>query len=164
LATPCARLVARRNVGNWRATDDQTYSVMVRLDPQPRDNAQDLGNLPFSVGTNADGSPRIVRLSQVADLEDATGPNQINRRNLSREVSINANVSGRSAGEVSADIQRVLDMLRRCRRATGSSSAAQPETWPKSFGYAISALVHGGGVHLHDSGQPVPAASCSRWR
>jgi HAE1 family hydrophobic/amphiphilic exporter-1 len=133
-------LVAGQNVGNWRAPNDQTYSVMVRLAPEERHTADDLGNLPFTVGTNADGSPRTVRLGQVATLEDATGPNQINRRNLSREVSINANVSGRSVGEVSADIQRALDSIAMPPGYRFQFSGAAKDM-AESFGYAISALV-----------------------
>jgi HAE1 family hydrophobic/amphiphilic exporter-1 len=43
------------------------------------------------MGSNADGSSRIVRLNQVASVREGTGPNQINRRDLAREVAINAN-------------------------------------------------------------------------
>ena len=102
-------LVAGQTVGNWRAPDDQTYDVNVRLSPDARNTPQDLERLPFALGTNADGSSRVVRLNQVASVRETTGPNQINRRDLTREVAINANVYGRSAGEVSADIRKALD-------------------------------------------------------
>ena len=36
------------------------------------------------------------------------GASQINRRDLNREVQITANVSGRSSGEVSSDLQKIL--------------------------------------------------------
>jgi hydrophobic/amphiphilic exporter-1 (mainly G- bacteria), HAE1 family len=45
----------------------------------------------------------------VADVRPSTGPNQINRRDLNREINIDANALGRSSGEVSDDIRRVLD-------------------------------------------------------
>ncbi|MFM2037001.1 MAG: hypothetical protein RL459_2266, partial [Pseudomonadota bacterium] len=121
------------------APDDQTYDVTVRLSPQSRDTPEDLQNLPFALGTNADGSNRIVRLGQVAQVQPATGPNQINRRDLTREVAINANVSVRSAGEVSADIKAVLDDLDfppGYRYKFGGSTKNMAE----SFGYAVSAL------------------------
>ena len=67
-------LVAGVTVGNWRAPDDQTYDVNVRLAPGARNAPEDLQRLPFTVGTNADGSPRIVRLNQVATVrETSTG-------------------------------------------------------------------------------------------
>ncbi len=133
-------LVAGSTVTNWRAADDQTYDVNVRLAPNARNAMQDLERLPFTIGTNADGSPRIARLNQVAKVEEGTGPNQINRRDLMREVAINANVYNRSAGEVSADIRKVMDGIQLppgYRYQFGGSTKNMAE----SFGYAISALV-----------------------
>ncbi|WP_439588778.1 efflux RND transporter permease subunit [Hydrogenophaga sp.] len=132
-------LVAGTTVGNWRAADGQSYDVNVRLAPGERERTSDLASLPFMVGTAADGTARVVRLGQVADVVDATGPNQINRRNLNREVAINANVYGRSAGEVSGEIRQVLDSMAfppGYRYEFGGSTKNMQE----SFGYALSAL------------------------
>ncbi|MBL8332898.1 MAG: efflux RND transporter permease subunit [Rubrivivax sp.] len=132
-------LVAGQSVGNWRAPDGETYDVRVRLGPESRDDARDLANLPLVVAAAADGSPRIVRLSQVADVRPATGPNQINRRDLSREINVDANVLGRSAGEVSADIRRVLDSVAwppGYRYLFGGSTKNMQD----SFGFALAAL------------------------
>jgi hydrophobic/amphiphilic exporter-1 (mainly G- bacteria), HAE1 family len=126
--------------GTWRASDDQTYDVNVRLEPQARDTPQDIERLPFSVGTNADGTSRIIRLNQVATVKESTGSNQINRRDLTREVAINGNVFNRSAGEVSADIKTILDGVSfppGYRYQFGGSTKNMNE----SFAYAISALV-----------------------
>jgi HAE1 family hydrophobic/amphiphilic exporter-1 len=133
-------LVAGSTVTNWRAADDQTYDVNVRLAPNARNAIQDLERLPFTIGTNADGSPRVARLNQVAKVEEGTGPNQINRRDLMREVAINANVYNRSAGEVSGDIRKIMDGMQLppgYRYQFGGSTKNMAE----SFGYAISALV-----------------------
>lgn len=136
-------LVAGQTVGNWRAPDDQTYDVNVRLAPEARREPQDLERLPFmsaAMGNNADGSARVVRLSQLATIKQGTGPNQINRRDLAREVAINANVSGRSAGEVSSAVKTVLDGMRfppGYRYQFNGSTKNMAE----SFGYAVSALV-----------------------
>jgi HAE1 family hydrophobic/amphiphilic exporter-1 len=132
--------VAGQTVGNWRAPDDQTYDVRVRLPLSERTDPQQLARLPFAMASDGTGGMRVVRLGQVADIEPAVGPNQINRRNLNREVSINANVAGRSAGEVSADIRRVLDSTPfppGYRYQFGGSTKNMQE----SFGYALSALV-----------------------
>nr|WP_315184141.1 efflux RND transporter permease subunit [uncultured Albidiferax sp.] len=140
IASQLRTLVAGQTVGNWRAPDDQTYDVNVRLAPSVRSTAEDLQRLPFITATNADGSPRVVRLNQVARITDATGPSQINRRNMAREVSVNANVYLRSAGEVSNDIRTVLDgmALPPGYRYQFSGST---KNMAEAFGYAISALV-----------------------
>ncbi|MDO9201155.1 MAG: efflux RND transporter permease subunit, partial [Hydrogenophaga sp.] len=124
---------------NWRAVDGESYDVNVRLAPELRQRTSDLEQLPFVVGTGADGAARVVRLGQVAQVVESTGPNQIHRRNLNREVAINANVYGRSAGDVSADIRRVLDSTPfppGYRYEFGGSTKNMQE----SFGYAVSAL------------------------
>jgi HAE1 family hydrophobic/amphiphilic exporter-1 len=140
IAGPLRILIAGQTVGNWRASDDQTYDVNIRLAPDARNSLEDLERLPFTVGTNADGSPRIVRLNQVATLREGTGPNQINRRDMTREVAINGNVFNRSAGEVSGDIKAALESISfppGYRYQFGGSTKNMAE----SFGYAVSALV-----------------------
>jgi HAE1 family hydrophobic/amphiphilic exporter-1 len=140
LAGPLRTLVAGQTVGNWRAPDDQTYDVNVRLDPSARNTLQDLERLPFGVTNPADGSIRNVRLGQVAKVTETTGSNQINRRDLMREVSINANAYGRTAGEVSADIKKVMEAMpfpAGYRYQFGGSTKSMNE----SFGYALSALI-----------------------
>ena len=139
MATSLRTLVAGTTVGNWRAPDDQTYDVNVRLAPESRTAPQDLERLPFALSA-ADGTTRIVRLNQVAQVSESTGANQINRRDLTREVAVNANVAQRSAGEVSADIRKALDSVvfpPGYRYQFGGSTKNMAE----SFGYAISALV-----------------------
>ncbi len=132
-------LVAGQTVGNWRAPDDQTWDVNVRLAPEARDNPQDLERLPFTMGATADGSPRIVRLGQVAQVVESTGSNQINRRDLTREVALNANTSGRAMGEVSADIRKVMDGLQ-LPPGYSYQFGGSTKNMAESFGYAVSAL------------------------
>ena len=143
IAASLRTLVAGQTVGNWRAPDDQTYDVNVRLSPDARNAPADLERLPFTsaaMGSNADGSSRIIRLNQVASVKETTGPSQINRRDLIREVALNANVYNRSAGEVSADIKAALEKMAfppGYKYQFGGSTKNMAE----SFGYAISALV-----------------------
>ena len=139
IAGPLRTLVAGQTVGNWRAPDDQTYDVNVRLAPESRNSPKDLERLPFAVAAGPDGSPRVVRLGQVAKISESTGSNQINRRDLTREVAINANTFGRAAGEVSADIRKVMEGVTLppgYRYQFGGSTKNMAE----SFGYALSAL------------------------
>ena len=138
MAASLRTLVAGTTVGNWRAPDDQTYDVNVRLAPEARTQPADLERLPFALAAT-DGTTRIVRLNQVASVTESTGANQINRRDLTREVAVNANVAKRSAGEVSNDIKKALETVTfppGYRYQFGGSTKNMAE----SFGYAISAL------------------------
>ena len=139
LGTTLRTLLAGTTVGNWRAPDGENYDVLLRLAPENRSQAALLQNLPINVAPAADGSPRVVRLSQVADVRPSTGPNQINRRDMSREITIDANTLGRSAGEVSADIQKVLQSTAfppGYRFVFGGSTKNMTD----SFTYALGAL------------------------
>jgi HAE1 family hydrophobic/amphiphilic exporter-1 len=132
-------LVAGDTVGQWRAGADQTADIRVRLHPESREKLEDLARLGLAAGTNPDGSTRIVRLTQVATLSPGFGPNQINRRDLNREVEVTANTAGRALGEVSADIRRILEAhplpAGYAYRFGGSTKDMQ-----ESFGFALSAL------------------------
>ena len=139
VASSLRTLVAGQTVGNWRAQDGESYDVNVRLAPDQRERTSDLEQLPLTIGTGSDGQGRVVRLGQVAQITESTGPNQINRRNLNREVAISANVYGRSLGEVSAEVRAALDTVAfppGYRYEFGGSTKNMQE----SFGYAVSAL------------------------
>ncbi len=131
--------IAGTSAGTWRAPDGENYDVLLRLPPAQRDTLSDLQRLPIQVAAAADGSPRVVRLSQVADINPSTGPNQINRRDLNREINIDANALGRSSGDVSADIKKILEATPfppGYRYSFGGSTKNMNE----SFSYAVGAL------------------------
>jgi HAE1 family hydrophobic/amphiphilic exporter-1 len=134
-------LLAGEAASTWRAPDDENYDVTVRLSPSDRSQADDLQRLMLSsTQTNADGSPRMVPLRQVADLQSANGASQINRRDLNREVELSANVVGRSAGQVSNELKQALEQIHwpaGYRYQLGGATKNMAE----SFGYAVSALL-----------------------
>jgi HAE1 family hydrophobic/amphiphilic exporter-1 len=133
-------LLAGEAASTWRGPDDENYDVNVRLSPSDRNNTADLSRLMLaSSQTNADGSPKMVPLRQIASITPSFGANQINRRDLNREVELSANVIGRSAGEVNADVKKALDSMHwqpGYRYQIGGSAKNMQE----SFGYALSAL------------------------
>ncbi|MEI7785522.1 MAG: efflux RND transporter permease subunit, partial [Betaproteobacteria bacterium] len=139
IANALRLLIAGQAVGTWRAPDDQTYDINVRLTPQARDAAADLERLPL-LGTGSGGEGSLVRLNQVARIETSSGPNQINRRDLTREISVNANVYGRSVGEVSADITAALKQID-FAPGYGYRFGGSTKNMQESFGYALSSLL-----------------------
>jgi HAE1 family hydrophobic/amphiphilic exporter-1 len=134
-------LLAGEAASSWRAPDDENYDVNVRLAPGQRQDIDDLSRLMLaSTQTNADGTPKMVPLRQVADITPSLGANQINRRDLNREVELSANVVGRAAGQVSADIKATLDAMTwppGYRYQIGGATKSMNE----SFGYALAALL-----------------------
>jgi HAE1 family hydrophobic/amphiphilic exporter-1 len=132
-------LVAGQTLGNWRADDDQNYDVKVRLAPQSRMARGDIERLGLTVGVNADGSARVVRLSQVAQVVESSGANQINRRDMNREIEITANASGRATGQIAADIRAILDDTA-FPPGYGYRFGGSTKDMQESFAYAVQAL------------------------
>ena len=138
VAATLRTLIEGDTVGNWRAGDNQTYNVNVRLAPEARENAQLLAHLPLAA-TGIDGKPHTVRLNQIATIADSSSPSRINRRAMNREVAFNANAYQRSAGEVAADIRTQLSQIA-FPPGYRYEFAGSTKNMQESFGYALSAL------------------------
>ncbi|MGH8778902.1 efflux RND transporter permease subunit [Paraburkholderia sp.] len=140
VGTALRPLLSGDAISTWRAPDDQDYDVSVRLPPSQRQDVDDLARLMIATNrTDANGAPVLVPLRQIADIEQTTGPNVINRRDLQREVELSANVNGRSPGDVAADVAKTLDAMHLPAgyryRFEGSTKSMN-----ESFVYAVQAL------------------------
>ncbi len=103
-------LLAGEAVGNWRGPDDQYYDVQVRLARADRARPEDLARVPLTSNqTDAAGSPRMVTLREIATIGNASGAQQINRKEQLREVLVTANVFNRAAGDAAQDMRGKLD-------------------------------------------------------
>jgi hydrophobic/amphiphilic exporter-1 (mainly G- bacteria), HAE1 family len=132
-------LIGGESAGTWQAPDGENYDIDVRLALDNRNTRDDVARLNIVAGVNLDGTPKLVKLTQVANLIETTGASQINRKDMTREIRVDANVFGRSAGEVGADIKQALDTMNwptGYKYDTGGSTKNMNE----SFGYAITAL------------------------
>ncbi|MCC7060044.1 MAG: efflux RND transporter permease subunit, partial [Burkholderiaceae bacterium] len=134
-------LLAGDAATTWRAPDDENYDVRVRLPRSQRSSVADLERLALvSARSDADGSPRMVALRQIADFRQGLGPTQINRKALAREILISAHAEGIGAGTAGSLLQAKLDRIvppPGYRLASGGSNRDMTE----SFGYALQALV-----------------------
>jgi hydrophobe/amphiphile efflux-1 (HAE1) family protein len=109
LGNVLSSLVGGETVSYWLGPDSQNYAVRVQLPASDRAGAADLGDLMISTSRQqSDGSPRVVPLRQVASIVTEESPQILKRQNLQRRVSIYANVEGRPAGDVGADIQKLI--------------------------------------------------------
>lgn len=80
----------------------------IRLNENKRVLPQDVQNLYLNSNkTNANGQNILVPLSAVATTQEKLGASQINRRDLEREVLIEANTSGRPSGDIGQDIDKM---------------------------------------------------------
>jgi len=102
--------VLRANIEGFVATayrvGDKEHDIRVKLAESGRKNIDQVKEFLVPL---RDGS--TIPLSDVATVSEAKGPTQIIRKNKQRLVIISANVSGRSIGEVAADIKARTDAM-----------------------------------------------------
>uniref|UniRef100_B8HTD0 Heavy metal efflux pump, CzcA family n=1 Tax=Cyanothece sp. (strain PCC 7425 / ATCC 29141) TaxID=395961 RepID=B8HTD0_CYAP4 len=78
----------------------QTFDLVVWLKPEARTHPAAIANLLVDTPNG-----QKIPLAQVAQIREATGPNTINRENVSRLLVVSANVSGRDLRSVVNEIQ-----------------------------------------------------------
>jgi hydrophobic/amphiphilic exporter-1 (mainly G- bacteria), HAE1 family len=98
-----------------RWQDEQGYSHDVRVvyPDSLRASAEDVANIPVAAGAvDARGLPVAIPLAQVAEVRAGVGPQQIERRQLERQISISAGVlPGAAVGDVASATIPALDSL-----------------------------------------------------
>ncbi len=137
-------LIAGETATVWKAPDGENYDVIVQLPKIDRKNADDIAKLPI-MSSDVDpktGQPMMIPLGQVAKVKESSGATLIKRRSLFRTVEISADVDGRPQGDVSADVQKVLDNLQMPQGYRFLQEGANQDM-KESFGYAVSALAMG---------------------
>jgi multidrug efflux pump subunit AcrB len=88
----------------WTTPDGQQVEVLLRLPEQQRERVDQVRQLP--VAFSKDGTP--ITLESVADIQPVSNPDVIRRQNLQRREAIFAGVQGRPAGDVGADVQKLV--------------------------------------------------------
>ncbi len=81
--------------------DTKLYDVFFQFDENSRGSIEKMEETVLK--TMPDG--RKVRLIDVADIYETTGPNEINRENSQRRIVISANVHNRDLGSLIEDVQ-----------------------------------------------------------
>lgn len=133
-------LLAGDDVTTWKDEKGETYDVNLRLTENKRALPSDIENLNISSQKiDQNNQPILVPLASIAKMEESLGASQINRRDLAREVLVEANTSGRPAGDIGKDItalQNTFEMPSGYSFDTQGSNADMAE----SAGYALTAI------------------------
>jgi hydrophobic/amphiphilic exporter-1 (mainly G- bacteria), HAE1 family len=95
LGDSLSTLLGGQTVGDWTDPEGRNYALNVQLPEEVRNDEGALGALPIAT----DGGS-LIRLDQVAELAPSVGPSEITRSDLSRTVTVTANLSGVTLGEV----------------------------------------------------------------
>ncbi len=135
-----ARVLIGGDVGtSWLSPAGDNIDVRVRLNETNRSDLEALAEIPVSAGVNADGTPRVIALKQVAEVSSTTSPKVIERLALQRQITISAGVSGRTVGEVNTEV-RALTKATELPPGFRFEYAGQAQIMQESFGYAVLAL------------------------
>ena len=88
----------------WTTSDGTQVDVVLRLNETQRERVEQLRGLPVAFAK--DGTP--ISLESVATIETVFNPEIIRRQNLQRREAVFAGVKDRSVGDVSADVQKLI--------------------------------------------------------
>jgi len=113
IAATTRALIGGEPAGQWEGPDGENHQVMLRLPRDQRTGIADLDRIYVaSYSFNADATPRMVPLRQVAEFRPAVIERQIERRNLQRQVQVSAGITKDvKAGEVSVQLKEALKDL-----------------------------------------------------
>jgi HAE1 family hydrophobic/amphiphilic exporter-1 len=106
-------LFAGQRATRWEDPQGYEHDVMVMYPDSMRTSAADVANIVIP-STNAapGGSPVMVPLSQCPEIHAGVGPQQIDRRNLEQQVSINSGVlPGEPMGDIANKVREAINKV-----------------------------------------------------
>ena len=114
IGTTLQPLFSGTRATRWEDRRGYQHDVIVVYPDSLRKTAADVANIPIATA-NIDpttGQPGIVPLSQVAEVRNGVGPQQIERRQLELQINISAGViPGFPLGDVAAKVKTSIDSL-----------------------------------------------------
>ena len=100
-------LVAGDAVVTWLPPSGNSVDVSVRLPSSVRNDPAQLLQIPLTNPRAPEGE--ALSLDRVATIGESTNPKSIERAFLQRQVTISANVKGRTPGEVGGDVNKLIE-------------------------------------------------------
>jgi HAE1 family hydrophobic/amphiphilic exporter-1 len=139
LVRTLSALVGGRAVSTYEDQDGDAVNLRVRLPQELRQDPEQIGRLRMTVQSFGQ-PPALVPLSELVKYERGSTPSEITRTDLSREVTLSANLDNLPIGEAMSRIREAakdLDLPPGYRVVFGGEGEAMVE----SFGYLGEALI-----------------------
>jgi HAE1 family hydrophobic/amphiphilic exporter-1 len=102
-------MLGGETASEWTNAAGDQLDVVVRLPEAMRQSADAIGDLP--IAQSQTDTPVAIRLDQIAEVTPTLGPSEVNRENLTRQVTISANIEGSVLGDVTAQIDAAVAEL-----------------------------------------------------
>lgn len=80
------------------------FDIFMRLDDSSRDNPESINSTILRTRPNGDK----IRVSDVAEVYEGSGPNMVNRENLQRRIVVSANSQGRDLGSLIKEVKEKI--------------------------------------------------------
>lgn len=82
---------------------NKKFSINLRYEERFRNDPQTIGDMLINTTNNS-----LIKLKQIAKVEQVIGPMQINRENNQRRWIVQGNIKGRDIGSTIADIKKII--------------------------------------------------------
>jgi hydrophobic/amphiphilic exporter-1 (mainly G- bacteria), HAE1 family len=141
VASTIRPLMAGQTATRWEDPSGEERDVVVQVAPEYRRSLADVGRIPLPTATKNAGAAVTVPLGDVARVTQGTAPAQIDRKDLSRIVTISGSTAPElSISEASQAIQERLDAL---TLPAGYSIrlGGETEQLAETFGYVMETLL-----------------------
>jgi len=104
----------------------RTYDIYVRLEESSRTKLEDIENLTIMAPLPNENTPFVglealasrqglsrdqIKISNIAKIEETSGPDRIERKNRERMVRVQCNIYKRSSGKIVEDLNRKISKL-----------------------------------------------------
>ncbi|MBD3165985.1 MMPL family transporter [bacterium] len=92
------------NIASQYREAGEEYDIRVRLIEEERNDIAAVGDMLIPLGTG------FVPLKEVAEIEYASGPTQITRKNKRKMITVSANLAGGTVGELQSQLEQQLQL------------------------------------------------------
>ncbi|MFZ9466021.1 MAG: efflux RND transporter permease subunit, partial [Burkholderiaceae bacterium] len=120
--------------------DGEQVEVLLRLPSESRERIEQIRELPIAF--SKEGKP--IPLSRIASVDSVDNPEVIRRQNLLRREAIFAGVQNRPAGDVGADVQKLVQQTQLpegMRFDVGGATKEQQEAFGAMLGAMALAII-----------------------
>ena len=126
------------DAGDWIDPAGENRKVRVRLAPSARTRVGDIERLPIAVGQPG-GRMTMLPLGQLATVTQGIGPAKISHLDRDNVIVVQANVEGRSLGEVTSELTAAVQKLN-LPAGVRSSFGGEARDQAQVFGDILAAL------------------------
>ncbi|WP_332701642.1 efflux RND transporter permease subunit [Devosia sp.] len=102
-------MLGGETASEWTNAAGDQLDVVVRLPEAMRQSVDAIGDLP--IAQSQTDTPVAIRLDQIAEVRPTLGPSEIHREDLTRQVTISANIEGGVLGDVTTQIDAAVAAL-----------------------------------------------------